>query len=110
MAGGSLASDTFLIKRGKTMSEDITLSEIKQIQWQGFFVPVYLATRSNDRALCGPVVFADDMPAELRAFFLLWLERRQLSITMPPALPRSGLAYFLDDVTSAIEDAGAGAD
>ncbi|KJH65897.1 hypothetical protein [Chromobacterium violaceum] len=91
------------------MSNSITLLEIEPINWQGFFVPVYLAKQAN-KPLCGPIVFADDMPAELRALFELWLEHRQLSITMPPALPRAGQAYYLDDLTSAIEGAGTGSD
>ena len=91
------------------MTKSITLSEIEPINWQGFFVPVYLAKLAS-KPLCGPVVFADDMPPQLLAFFQLWLEHRQLSITMPPALPRAGQAYYLDDVTSAIQDASTGSD
>lgn len=86
-----------------------TLTEIQGLEWQGQQVAVYLAQEAG-RQICGPVVFAADMPAELQAYIELWLEHRQLSITMPPALPRAGRAYYLDDVTSAIEDAGTGSD
>ncbi|MDE1714384.1 hypothetical protein PWG14_17875 (plasmid) [Chromobacterium amazonense] len=92
------------------MSSNVTLSEIERIFWQGFFIPAYLATALDGKALCGPIVFSDDMPTELKACFMLWLERRQLSITMPPALPRRCQAYYFDDVMAAIEDAGFGAD
>lgn len=92
------------------MASTVTVSEIEPIYWQGFLVPVYLATTSDGKVLCGPVVFAVMMPSELTARFRRWQKHRLLSITMPPALPWGGQAYYLDDVMAAIEDSGVGAD
>ncbi|WP_139794342.1 hypothetical protein [Chromobacterium violaceum] len=80
------------------------------LTWQGEEIPIWHVVHLDGQLYCPPVVFFDVMPKALQMLFLQWLNARQLSITMPPSLPKPGRAYYLDDVQSAIEGAELGGD
>ncbi|WP_199051941.1 hypothetical protein [Aquitalea sp. ASV15] len=92
------------------LPNDIELKFAAHFIWGGVEIPVWFATYHNGQSFCPPVVFLDSMPETLQTIFMQWLDARHLSITMPPRLSKSGRAYFLDDVQSAIEGAGMGGD
>ena len=62
---------------------------------------VALSTSSLQGNLRGS---AQDMPPELQAHFMAWLEQQPLSISRPPlGLPSRGQAYFAEDVLTAMD-------
>ena len=90
--------------------EEIELKLATPFIWDGEEIAVWYATYRDGRPFCPSVVFFDEMPGALQTFLMQWLDVRQLSVTMPPRLPRPGRAYYLDDVQSAIEGAELGGD
>lgn len=85
------------------LRDDIELKLATPYIWNGEEVPVWYVTYHDGRSFCPPVVFFDGMSAALQVLFMQWLDARQLSVTMPPSLPKPGRVYYLDDVQSAIE-------
>jgi len=82
----------------------IQLVEVESLAWQGVDVPVWLPVDSNGKALCGAILYVEDMPPSLRVIFMVWLAQQVLSISRPPlGLPRQGQAHFLEDVLTAVE-------
>ena len=92
------------------LREDIELKLATPFIWDGEEIAVWYATYRDGRPFCPPVVFFDAMSVALQVLFMQWLDARQLSVTMPPRLPKPGRAYYLDDVQSAIEGAALGSD
>lgn len=80
------------------------LIAVNALDWQGQAVPVWLPVGNDGKALCGAILYLEDMPPALCRTFKDWLAQQVLSISRPPlGLPRKGQAYFLEDVLMAIE-------
>lgn len=79
------------------------LIAVNALDWLGQAVPVWLPVGNDGKALCGAILYLEDMPPALCRTFKDWLAQQVLSISRPPlGLPRKGQAYFLEDVLTAV--------
>lgn len=89
------------------LKSDIDLIAVDVLAWQGVAVPAWLPIGDDSKALCGAVLYLEEMPLSLQTIFRRWLAEQALSISRPPlGLPRQGQAYFFEDVLTAIEANG----
>ena len=82
----------------------ILLRKVDSLNWSGQAVAVWLPVDGLGKPLSGAIIFIEDMPPELQAHFMAWLEQQPLSISRPPlGLPSRGQAYFAEDVLTSMD-------